>query len=354
MLKEWRLLQTLSRGSLQALLLLSMGVRAHAQEAPGSAVSQKQNKIILNSDLVVLPVTVKDGNGNLVAGMQQEDFRVYDDKVEQTIDVFSAEGFPLSLVLLIDDDLKDDDAQQMVASLHSVLAGISPSDEALVSTFDLKFSTVGDFTENPDRLFDNLLKAQEASKPGHPMLVPFVAGPSWHGLTPGEPTQAAPTDLRSRPTKALDDAIYSAAELLKDRGRNRRKIILLVSDGINGLEFNHHKYEETIAALLAENVSVYSVAVGGTSFHKKFSRLLNYANDSGGDVYYAKKSEVMEKLYSQITEQARYQYTLAYVPSGNNRDSNYHVVHVKATRDGLYVKTREGYYTKTFPDAPAQ
>lgn len=327
---------------------------AHAQNTTGSTASQGQNKIVLNSDLVVLPVTVKDGNGNLVAGMQQEDFRVWDDKVEQTIDVFSAEGFPLSLVLLIDDDLKDADAAQTVASLHAILAGISSADEALVCTFDLTFSAVGDFTGNSDPLFDALLKAQEASKPGHPMLVPFAAGPSWHGLTPGEPTQAAPTYLGSRPTKALDDAVYSAAELLKDRGRNRRKIILVVSDGINGLEFNHHKYEETIAALLAENVSVYSLAVGGTSFHKKFSRLLNYANDSGGDIYFANKTEVMEKLYSQITEQARYQYTLAYVPRGNNRDSNYHAVQVKAKRDGLNVKTREGYYTKTFPGASAQ
>jgi hypothetical protein len=53
----------------------------------------------------------------------------------------------------------------------------------------------------------------------------------------------------------------------------------------------------------------------------------------------------MKKLYSQITEQARHEYPLAYVPRGNNRTSDYHLVEVRTTREGLHVKTRQGYYT---------
>jgi Ca-activated chloride channel homolog len=326
---------------------------AQTSQQSASSQTEAQAKIRVNSNLVILPVTVRDGNGNLVPELQKQDFRVFDDEVEQSIDVFTAEAFPLSLIVLIDDDLKSNDAEQLVQSLRAVLAGISSNDEAMICRFDLKFYPGEGFTDDQDRLLTELKKAQEASGPSTAGPVPFVTGPSSHAPGVGEPPhQAAATNLGSRPTKALDDAVYSAAQLLHDRDRGRRKIMLVISDGINGREFNNHTYKETLAALLNENISVYSVAVGGTSFHRKFARLFSYASDSGGDISYARKSQAMEKLYSQITEQARHEYTLAYVPRGNNRTSDYHLVEVRTTREGLHVKTRQGYYTAPASSIP--
>jgi len=327
-------------------------LRAQTPQQSASSQSEAQAKIRVNSNLVILPVTVKDGNGNLVPELHKQDFRVFDDEVEQSIDVFTAEAFPLSLIVLIDDDLKSNDAEQLVQSLRAVLAGISSNDEAMICRFDLKFYPGEGFTDDPDRLLAELKKAQEASGSSTAGPVPFVTGPSSHARGVGEPPQAASTKLGSRPTKALDDAVYSAAQLLHDRDRGRRKIILVISDGINGREFNNHTYEETLAALLKENISVYAVAVGDTSYHRKFARLFNYANNSGGDISYARKSQTMERLYSQITEQARHEYTLAYVPRGNNHTSDYHLLEVRTTRDGLHVKTRQGYYTTPAPSIP--
>ena len=162
----------------------------------------------------------------------------------------------------------------------------------------------------------------------------------------------APVDLGSRPTKALDDAIYSSAALLHDRDVARRKAILLITDGINGEQFNQHTYEQTLETLVRDNVSVYIVAVGAKSSRRRFSRLVKYSGESGGDIYYAAKSNTMEKLYSRITEQARHEYTLAYVPRGNNRNSSYHVVDVRTTREGLYVQTRHGYYATPLSALP--
>jgi VWFA-related protein len=325
-----------------------------AQTLPQSAgsLNEAQAKIRVSSNLVVLPVTVKDQNGNLVPELQKREFRVFDDNVEQSIDVFTAEAFPLSLVVLIDDDLKSNDAEQLVQSLRAVVAGISASDEAMICRFDLKFYPGEGFTGDPDSLMAELKKAQEVSGPSTTGPVPFVTGPSSHAPGVGEPPQAAGTNLGSRPTKALDDAIYSAAQLLQVRDRGRRKIILVISDGINGQKFNNHTYEETLAVLLNENISVYSVAVGSASLQRKFARLSDYASNSGGDISYARKSQALEKLYSQITEQARHEYTLAYVPRGNNRRSDYHFVEVRTTQQGLHVKTRQGYYTTPVPSVP--
>lgn len=166
-------------------------------QATGSLSNDRTgNQIRINLSLVVLPVTVKDASGNLVADLLKEDFHIYDNGVEQTIDSFSSEGSPLSLVVLIDADLKDDDAQQMVQSLHSLLVGISPADEVRICHFDLRFFASEGFTSNRDRLLSDLEEAREASKPGHPMFVPFPSDPSWHALGPGEPAQAADTNLQ--------------------------------------------------------------------------------------------------------------------------------------------------------------
>src|SRR6266550_2224378 len=73
---------------------------------PTTQQSEARTKISVNSNLVVLSVTAKDRRGNLVPDLHREEFRIYDDNVEQSVDVFTAEAFPLSLVVLIDDDLK--------------------------------------------------------------------------------------------------------------------------------------------------------------------------------------------------------------------------------------------------------
>jgi VWFA-related protein len=307
--------------------------------------SEAQAKIAVNSDLVVLPVTVKDRNGQLVPDLQQHEFRIFDDKVEQSIDVFTAEAFPLSLVVLIDDDLKSAEAEQVAPSLLTIAGGISASDEVLICRFDLKFYPGDGFTSDPDKLTAEIKLAQDRSAPSTSGPVPWVGSPSDHPLSVGEPPIAAPTNLGHAPTKSLDDAIHAAAELLQDRKLGRRRLILLISDGENGEKFNHFTYGDTLAALLHGNVSIYSLAVGSNSSHRKFSRLVNYASDTGGDIYYAAKRDGLEKLYSRITEQARHEYTLAYRPRGNNRTSNYHVVEVLTTREGLLVKSRPGYYT---------
>jgi Ca-activated chloride channel family protein len=325
---------------------------SETQAAPPAAhQSEAQTKIRVNSDLVVLPVTVKDQVGELVPDLQQGDFRVFDDGVEQSLDLFTVESFPLSLVVLIDDDLKSKDAAQMAPSLRAIAAGISTSDEALICRFDLSFYPGDAFTDDLDKLWTDLKNAQDHSAASTAGPVPFVTTPT---SIPGAGGQSAPTDLGSRPSKALDDAVHSAAELLRDRGSARRKIILVVSDGVNGTQFNHHTYPDALEALLRDNIAVYSLAVGSSLTKRKFSRLIRYADDSGGDVYYASTSSAMERLYSRITEQARHEYTLAYVPRGTHPRSTYHKVEVRVARPGVTIKTRQGYYTGSVSDPRAK
>jgi len=306
---------------------------------------------------VVVPVTVKDRSGNLVADLRRDEFRIFDDDAEQRITSFAAEAYPISMVVLIDNDLKRKDADQVEPSLRAIVGGMSASDEAFICTFDQYFHEGHGFTRDQDKLITEL-RRKDVSSASPPSVAP--AGGPFEGPTiNGEPVQGAPMNdpslraIKGQPTKALDDAVYSAAMLLQDRSwRQRRKTILLISDGQNGAKFNTHKYDETRDELLRQGITVYSVAVGSAFFERKFSRLEEYAHDTGGEVFFGAKSETFEDFYSRITEQARNQYTLSFEPHGE-RKADYHTLEVRVRREGLTILARKRYYDGTFAaDAP--
>src|SRR5271165_1133945 len=190
----------------------------------------------------------------------------------------------------------------------------------------------------------SLSSRTSAPPPGAPFNGPTINNEPAPGAPPNP---AGLTAIKGQTTKALDDAVYAAAEILKDRPRERRKVILLISDGQNGAKFNNHSYDETLAALLRANITVYSIATSNGYFERKFSRLVNYAHNTGGDIYYGARSNAFEEFYSRVTEQARNQYTLAFSPKGE-RKVDYHTLEVRVRREGLTIRTREGYYGGTF------
>jgi VWFA-related protein len=152
----------------------------------------------------------------------------------------------------------------------------------------------------------------------------------------------------------LDDAVFSAAGLLQSADAGRRKIILVISDGLNEPKLNKHDFESVREKLLFDNISVFSLAVGNNTAKRRYSRLDNYSRISGGDIYYASKSKKMEQFYARITEQARHEYTLAYVPAGTELDSSYHRIEVQVSGNGLTAQTREGYYKNRPAEAPQE
>jgi VWFA-related protein len=291
-----------------------------------------------------------------VPDLRRDEFRVFEDNVEQNIDVFTAEAFPLSMVILIDNDLKNKDADEVRGSLQAIVGGMSIDDEAFVCRFDQFFHPGKGFTRDQDELMTQLERTKVDGRPtggasgGAIMNGPSINGHSAIGDQPN--TTPATIQLRSQSTKALDDAVFGAAQLLHDRGRARRKIILLISDGANGgKKVNKMTYDSVVRTLNHDNIAVYSVAVSSAFLERKLSRLVDYAHDSGGDVYFAAKRDTLGELYARVTEQARNQYTLAYVPRGTDRNAEYHDIEVRVKREGLSIKTRDRYYTGSIPEA---
>src|SRR5882672_4194830 len=173
----------------------------------GPPPSDARAKISVNSQLVVLPVTVKDRSGNLVPDLQRDEFRVFEDDVEQKIDVFTAEAFPLSMIILLDNDLKDKDAQQVRKSLDAVVGGLSLEDEAFICRFDQFFHPGAGFTADHDVLLTELQRTKIDSQPptappgGAIANAPSINGHSAIGDSPN--MTSATMNIRGQTTKAL-------------------------------------------------------------------------------------------------------------------------------------------------------
>lgn len=340
----------------------SPGATMHPPAA--SSLSDAQAKITVNSNLVILPVTVKDHSGELVPDLRRDEFRVFEDNVEQRIDVFTAEAFPLSMVILIDNDLKDKDAEKVQASLDAIVGGMSTEDEAFVCRFDQFFHPGKGFTADQDLLVKELKRTSLDTEPSVGTPSGPFSGPTInnHSVVDQSSIDKSTQIIKGQPTKALDDAVFAAAQLLHDRPRSRRRVILLISDGVDGgKKFNKVSSDDVIKALLHENISVYSIAVPSAYLERKISPidrtrspLIRYADHSGGEVYHATKEHSFEEFYSRLTEEARNQYTLAYVPRGTDPAAEYHAIEVRVKREGLDIKTREGYYAGQIPAAQIQ
>jgi VWFA-related protein len=318
--------------------------------APAGAFGQEDPRARIRTtvELVVVPVTVKDRAGRLVDDVRQDEFRVFEDGIEQKISLFSVDPFPLSVVLLLDNALKQKPAEQVASTLPAIAGGFSESDEVAICRFDSLFEPLGGFGTDNDKLLTQLKRLElDRTFPGEGSG-PMTAGPRINAApAPGAPGRAQ-TRLGARDTKNVDDALFAAGELLRGRERGRRKIIYLVSDGLNSRN-NSASFSDTIKLLLSADISVYAIGVGDALLNRGTSVLAKYAHATGGDVFYAASRADLEGLYSRVAEQARNQYTLAYVPQKTDRTLEYHAIEVRVRRSGLTLLARDGYYVLPKP-----
>ncbi len=240
----------------------------------------------------------------------------------------------------------------MEKSLPAIAGGFSDQDEVSVARFDIGLHTSGDFTADNDALLLQLQRVGlDRDTPGGPPGGPLNSGPRINGApAPGTLGGQSPGGIQigRKVTKNIDDAVHAAAELLQERARERRKIIILISDG-NNSKNNTFSFSDTVKYLVSAGISVYSVGVGSAVANRGLSLGSKYAHATGGDAFYGAKRETIEDLYSAVTEQARNQYTLAYVPHDTDRSADHHKIEVRVRRSDLTILTRDGYYTAGKP-----
>jgi Ca-activated chloride channel homolog len=276
----------------------------------------KQGKIALNVNLVVLHTSVLDDRGKFVEGLTQDSFRVYEDKVEQKLSIFKREDIPVSMGLVIDNSgsMRDKRPRVNEAAL-TLVQNSNPQDEAFVVNFndDFYLDLDKDFTNNIPELKEALER------------------------------------IDARGSTALYDAIIGSLDHLK-KGNKEKKVLLIVTDGEDNTSRN--TLEKTVREIQKTDTVIYTIGLLSQESKKSAKTakkaLITIAQASGGVAYFPENVEDVHAICEQVAHDIRHQYTLAYYPSNTARDGSFRSVHVDVIpprgQGKLVARTRNGYY----------
>jgi Ca-activated chloride channel family protein len=290
---------------------------------PGAATnSGKQGAgIKVDVNLVVLHTSVLDDRGRFADGLKQDNFRVFEDKVEQKLSVFKREDVPVSMGLVIDNSgsMREKRPRVNEAALTLVQAS-NPRDEAFVVNFndDFYLDLDKDFTSSIPELKEALER------------------------------------IDSRGSTALRDAIIGSLDHLK-KGTKDKKVLLVVTDGEDNA--SHNSLEKTLREIQKTDTVIYTIGLLSSEGKKEAKRakkvLQEIAAASGGVAYFPESVDDVHSICEQVAHDIRNQYILAYYPTNARRDGSFRAVNVDVIpprgRGKLTARTRNGYYAPGSP-----
>jgi Ca-activated chloride channel family protein len=292
---------------------------------PQDQTIQNGSKIKVSVNLVVLHTTVLDDRGKFVEGLTQENFRVFEDKIEQKLDVFKREDIPVSMGLVIDNSgsMRDKRPRVNEAAL-TLVQNSNPSDEAFVVNFN------DDFYLDLDKDFTN--------------SVPEL--------------KEALERIDARGSTALYDAIIGSLDHLK-KGKKEKKVLLIVTDGEDNTSRN--SLEKTVREIQKTDTVIYTIGLLSQESKKSAKTakkaLSEIALASGGLAFFPENVEDVHAICEQVAHDIRHQYTLGYYPSNSAKDGSFRSVHVDVIpprgHGKLVARTRNGYYAPNATNSSA-
>jgi len=317
-------------------------------------------KIRVTTNLVLVPVTVKDSEGRLVGGLLPKDFSVLESGQKQTLKFFTSDPFPLSAAVIFDTGMADVGLRKVQETLSALQGAFSQFDEVGIYTYSSTVGRVADFTGVGKQLTATLNQVKGYSGVNNgPPVTSGPLGPQGPVIN-GRPVDY-PVDPVSTPPKVarvMNDAILLAARDLSKRDRARRKIIFVISDGRE--QGSTASYKDTLKVLLTQNITVYAVGVEGAAIpiydrlqriHLPKTRgamgysdiLPKYVSATGGGTVYGELDQAdIERAYARAIGDARNQYTLGYTPKAGI--GGYRQIEVRVRRPDVKVYAKDGYY----------
>lgn len=280
---------------------------------PSILKAQDDDDVIrVNTDLVVLNVTVTNKAGQYVPGLQLSDFTVFDDGKQvsmQMISGFSVHESPYASVVLLDTSGSMESRLTLARSAAiRFLDRLREEDVAAVYRFDSKVEQVQEFSSARD-------------------LAPLVYGVKATGMT------------------TLNDAIVEAAKALAAR-TEKRKAIIVLSDGLD--TSSKASSDKAIESALAVGASIYAVDMSASEGRssgniQSAAALKGFAEKSGGRFVATPGGPALRDAFANIADELGHQYTIAFRPLNQTRDGKWHKLEVKLSRPELVVRTRKAY-----------
>lgn len=296
-------------GFLIAVLCVTLavaGARAQQPSAPEPSFHSD------STELVVLPVTVTDRQGRLIADLTQDRFTVYDNGRPQKMVLFSNEDTPVTVGLIVDNSgSMGRKLGEVVAAALAFAAVSNPHDEL----FTLEFND--DVTD---------------ANPGRHLSADDVTGlrTSLSAMVPEGRT-------------ALYDALIAGLDRM-ERGAAARRVLILISDG--GDNASRATLDQVLARARASNVTIYTIGLFDPEDDDSNPGVLKaIARTTGGERFLPRSPGPLLADCEHIAREIRSGYTIGYAPP--DRDGRYHRVRVDVERgkgQKTVTRTRPGYF----------
>jgi len=300
---------------------VSITSRTRTIEPGADTVVDRRVDLRIDTSLVLIPVVVTDPKGRVITGLERENFRLLEDKVEQKIAQFSREDVPVSVGVVFDTSGSMSDKLQISQlAVAQFLRTANPDDEFFLIEFNNRPKLTVPFTSESEKLQSRLM------------------------LT------------RAKGGTALLDAVDLAMREMK-KARNGRKAILIISDG--GDNSSRYTEREVRSAVIEGDVQIYAIGIFGgfgTGFLTAEEMagpflLSDLAERTGGRHFAGNRLAELPEVAAKIGLQLRNQYLLAYKPTNNARDGKFRRVMVKLAKPAgmppLKTTSRTGYYAPT-------
>jgi Ca-activated chloride channel family protein len=293
--------------SLAAAVTLCFAFALHGQNRKPSDVPLFK----IGVDTVFVKVSVTDPLNRYVTGLEKEHFRVYEDKVEQTIIHFSQQAAPISVGIIFDvsGSMKDNsNIKKAKSAITRFLQSGNPEDEYFLITFNQKTNLIHSFTDQSSSVQNDVA----FQKPG--------------GRT------------------ALYDAVYMGMDQVQ-RGKNEKKALILITDG----EDNSSRYSPAEVREFAKesDVQIYGIGEEGKLGYGR-SEIQNIVSLTGGRAFFPNNFNELDYYIDLIHAELRNQYVLGYVPTNKVHDGKWRRIRVKLDAPKglpkLMVHAKEGYY----------
>lgn len=292
-------------------------------------VAQQNPRFSTEVTLVNVTCSVRSAGGQFVAGLDRDDFEILEDGVVQKVQFFARQSeLPLSIGLIVDASGSQDKfvgrhARDTRTFLENVLR---PSDKAFALCFGNHLRLVSDSTSSPDAILDGLARFEHGSR-NMPEIGPKLE-----------------RDLGT----ALYDAIYESIQEKMIGGDQRRRALIIFSDG----EENSSEHDLMDAIHAAQNADTVLFGIRYTKMeHHRLTARNKYgiramdhlAKETGGATFDALHTDV-RTAFEQIDTQLRTMYELAYAPTNPAHDGSYRKLTIRMKPAGLTLRAKSGYF----------
>jgi VWFA-related protein len=263
---------------------------------------------VVDVTAVELPVTVLEKGGKPVENLQQENFRVLEDGIEQTISHFALHrDLPIRLGIVID---TSGSMATTLPTVQRVVMGflrdlLRPQDRAFIETFSDRPDLLAAFTADFATLENALLAL-----------------------------------FADRETALYDSVIMGLFQFSGVRGR---RSMVVLTDGEDTT--SKHDFEDVIRYAQRAGVTIYTIGVDlpATKVVPRW-QLSKLAEVTGGQAYFVSSGTDLERIYAEIDRELRTQYLIAYTSSSDKPADELRKIKVDVDQKGVKVRTISGYY----------